>query len=184
MIQIIVIYILVIKFAEYAIKKVSLEKYIEILISINKNDFNKSIITDILSKYLMLSKSSCENCSYYNEKRLKEEYYFSICNNIFITNIIFQKFLFFCIDLIYEGKDDITQYNNLVNNKTNYRHLINEKFTTYNNVYVLKAAINQKNINHYTYSSLNITENYMTLIVNKIIIMLTWMHQIQLMKIF
>lgn len=69
-----------------------------ILVSINKIDFNKSNIFDILSNYIMSSKSLCEICCYYNEKRLKEDYYFSICNTIFITNIIFPNF--YCFVLI------------------------------------------------------------------------------------
>ena len=73
-----------------------------------------------------------------------------------LTNIILKKFLFFCFDLIDQGEDGITQYNNLVNNKSNYKHLIVQNYTIYNNAYVLKAVINQKNNNHYTRSLLKI----------------------------
>ena len=84
---------------------------------------------------------------------------FHIFNTIYITNINFPNFLFFILDVSNEFELDNEQYHNLVNVKNIYKHLISPDFNIYNYNYLLKGILNQKDINHYTATLIDIPES-------------------------
>ena len=93
-------------------------KNMNILIPINKSDYGKKNLSDILGEFFSASKTAYAICSYDPiEEALKHDNMFHICNTIYITNVNFPNFSFFILDVSNEFELDNEQYHNLINDK-------------------------------------------------------------------
>ena len=112
-------------------------------------------LNDILLTYTEPSSGSCEKCSYLPNKKIKPNSFYLTCKQKIVKDIHYPDILVFIFDLSDENSFDEEQYNNLINLKENYKHLIVEEFFLIDNLYRLIGTINQKTINHYTNSIIN-----------------------------
>jgi len=149
-------------------KYIKESKNMNILIPINKSDYRKKNLSDILGEFFSASKTACAICIYDPKEGLKPDNMFHICNAIYITKVNFQNFLFFILDVSNEFELDTEQYHNLVDDKNIYKHLISLDFNIYNYNYSLKGILNQKYISHYTATLIDISESVNSFLINTI----------------
>ena len=121
-------------------------------------------LNDIILSLKEPSSSSCEICSYENEK-IKTNSFYATCKQTIIKNFIFPEFLCFIFDLSDEFEPDNRHFINLIKLKNNYRPLLKEEFILDNQKYILIGTINQSKVDHYIKNinpsnNLEFRENY------------------------
>ena len=119
------------------------------LVSISIKDLHFKSLPELLYSYYEPSSSSCEFCSFVNDK-IKPNPFFWTCKNKFVIEINFPSLLTFIFDLSDEKLNEEKQYTNLIDLKDECKHLIVEGFEIENDKYKLIGTINMASINHYT----------------------------------
>ena len=90
------------------------------------------------------------------------------------TDILIPPICTIILDLIRNDNKKENLYYYLENYKKDYEHIFLEKINISNNSFILKGCINQKNINHYTATLLNVEDEKKIYLKKMLNIMMIW----------
>ena len=99
------------------------------LIPINLDHLKCGELSDIIRLLFEPNSSACEICSYenYDEGILKKNNFYLTCKQKLIKSFSLPNILSFIFDLSNEKEREENQYNNLINLKDSYKHLVKEE---------------------------------------------------------